>query len=202
MCVARFVKNPLFPKSCLGPSYVTGLQEVPSTLKNMQTRSGRVLPELKVDPPPKEPIPKYSIRNPKYSHIALMTEEGDTRDIFEIILDKGVGDNKWPTELQARALSTDSLDYDEFTEHIRWLMSHMVEGLELKLMSRSKKTNRLVMMGMAYSLMNVAPDYYMRFKFRKLAVVCVEKMAEIDYEVTEFDLPRFIKVFKRSWRIV
>ena len=81
-------------------------------------------------------------------------------------------------------------------------MSHMVEGLELKLLARSKKANRLVMMGMAYSLMNVAPDYYMRVKFRKLAEMCLEKMEAVDHEVTEFDLSRFIMVFKRSWRIV
>ena len=163
----------------------------------MQTRSGRVLPELKVDLPPKvsKPstnyIPKYSIQNPKYAHIAEMTHPGDPRDIFEIVLDKGVGTNKWPCEHCGYFVSTDSLDPKDFEEHLRWLMSHMKDGFE-----RSKKANRLVLMATTQSLMNVAHDETLRNRFRPLAELCIKKLEDVDHEVHEFNLPQYIAEFK------
>ena len=158
----------------------------------MQTRSGRVLPELKVDLPPKEPkpstnyIPKYSIQNPKYAHIAEMTHPGDPRDIFEIVLDKGVGTNKWPCEQCGYFVSTDSVDPEEFTEHLRWLSMH----------NGNKKADRLVLMATTQSLMNVAHDETLRNRFRPLAELCIKKLEDVDHEVLEFNLPQFVAEFK------
>ena len=129
----------------------------------MQTRSGFVFPSV--------PLPQST----------------DPSDVFEIVLSQV---SNWPTVFQARALSTQSLDYDEFLAHIRWLMSHLCED---------KKSKRLVTMAIMSSLLSVVRERVkFRKLFRKLAEVCVEKMAEVDdQEVTEF-----LRVFKRSWCIV
>ena len=105
-------------------------------------------------------------------------------DMFTSILAE-VGD--WPTENQAYQLSTRTTDMLKFAAHLRWLMTH----------TTSSKTNRLVLMAIAWSLMNVAHDRSLRRKWGSLYEMVIRKMEEYNGPpVTAFDFDKFLADFK------
>jgi hypothetical protein len=103
--------------------------------------------------------------------------------------------NRWPNEEQACRLSTDTLDTVKFEDHIRYLMTYMVDKDTKTVMEA--KSNRLVSMAIARSLMNVAHNDKMRTKYRRVAEVLIWNLEEYNGpEVLEFPLPEYIKEFK------
>jgi len=103
--------------------------------------------------------------------------------------------NRWPNEEQACRLSTDTLDTVKFEAHIRYLMTFMVDKDTKTVMEA--KTNRLVSMAIARSLMNVAHNDTMRAKYRRVAEVLIRKFEEYNGpEVLEFNLPEYVAEFK------
>lgn len=77
--------------------------------------------------------------------------------------------SSWPTENQAVKLSIDTLDPKKFAKHCMWLQTYAVESHE------EVKTNRLIMMATAQSVMNVWHDPLMSSKFNKLVKVIIDK---------------------------
>ena len=103
--------------------------------------------------------------------------------------------NRWPNEEQAFRLSTDTLDTVKFEAHIRYLMTYMVDKDAKTVMEA--KTNRLVTMAIARSLMNVAHNDKMRTKYRRVSEVLIWNLEEYNGpEVLEFPLPEYIAEFK------
>jgi hypothetical protein len=104
-------------------------------------------------------------------------------------------ENRWPNEEQAFRLSTDTLDTVKFEAHIRYLMTYMVDKDAKTVMEA--KTNRLVTMAIARSLMNVAHNDKMRTKYRRVSEVLIWNLEEYNGpEVLEFPLPEYIEEFK------
>jgi RPA family protein len=111
--------------------------------------------------------------------------ECSKEDIYLLILNE-VGE--WPTENQAYQMSTRVMDLQKFDTHMRWIWSHA---------SSDAKTNRLVMMAMAHSLMNTAHNLDIRKMWRQLYDKIITKMEEYDGPpVTEFDFVKFLADFK------
>ena len=107
--------------------------------------------------------------------------------------------NRWPNEEQAFRLSTDTLDPVKFEAHIRYLMTYMLYKGEKTVMEA--KTNRLVAMAIARSLMNVAHNDIMRTKYSELTDVVIQKFEEYDGpEVLEFPISEYVAEFKMMMR--
>ena len=103
--------------------------------------------------------------------------------------------NRWPNEEQAGRLSTDTLDPVKFEAHIKYLMTYMVDKHAKTVMEA--KTNRLVTMAIARSLMNVAHNDTMRTKYRRVSEVLIWNLEEYNGpEVLEFPLPEYVAEFK------
>jgi hypothetical protein len=106
-------------------------------------------------------------------------------DMFLSILNE-VGE--WPTENQAYQLSTRVMNLQKFNTHLRWIWSHA---------SSDAKTNRLVVMAMAHSLMNTAHNLDIRKMWRRLYDMIIMKMEEYDGPtVTDFEFDKFLADFK------
>jgi len=148
----------------------------------MKLRSGRSVGVAAAVAVPKESHHSMELRQNRRSVLAK----------FYAILHEDT--NRWPNEEQACRLSTDTLDTVRFEAHIRYLMTYMVDK-DTKTVMESK-ANRLVSMAIARSLMNVAHNDKMRTKYRRVAEVLIRKFEDVDHEVLEFDLPRFVAEFK------
>jgi hypothetical protein len=107
---------------------------------------------------------------------------------FERVLNED--SNAWPNEEQAYRLSTSVTDPELFIKHISDLMKQVVDKAD-------KKTNRLVAMATARSLMNVSENRFMRLRFQSLAKTVLRKFEEYDGpEVLEFRMDDWIRDFK------
>ena len=116
-------------------------------------------------------------------------------DKFFRVIDEDI--NRWPNEQQAYKLSTKTLNKKKFEEHIRWLMTYMVYKQSDKT-NREAKTNRMVLMATALSLINVSHDNFMRIHYRRLSEMVLKKFEEYDGPaVQEFKMSEFIDDFKK-----
>ena len=122
-----------------------------------------------------------------------MVSELVVPDRFFTVLNQGYG--RWPVVNQAYQLSTNTLKYEKFIDHIRWLMTYMTE--KDKRTDTEIKANRLVAMAIAQSLINVSHNGFMRMKFRNLSKMVIQKFEEYDGPaIQEFDVDLFIADLK------
>ena len=116
-------------------------------------------------------------------------------DKFFAVLDEDT--NRWPNEQQAYKLSIKTSDSKKFIEHLRWLMSYMVE--KPKKTDRESIGNRLVFMAIAQSLMNVSKnDWSYTISYQNMSRMIVQKFAEYDGpEIQEFDKTQYVDNFRK-----
>ena len=106
-------------------------------------------------------------------------------DRFYEVLDED--QNPWPTREQAIRLSTNILDMEKFSDYCAWIVKHSVPNGSG---ARALKTNRLALMVISFSLMNVLHDPLMKFHFRYLAKTAINQFKT--YEGTEFSVTQII----------
>ena len=75
----------------------------------------------------------------------------------------------WPSAECTSLFSTSTLEPLEFESHVYWLLSHATP--------EDSKSNRLVFMALARSLMNVSHDEVMRVRFRGFSDLVNAKLA-------------------------
>ena len=106
-------------------------------------------------------------------------------DRFYEVLDED--QNPWPTREQAKSLATNSLNKEKFTEHCAWIVKHVVPGCSG---ARALKANRLALMAVAFSLMNVLHDPVMKGHLANVANVAITQFKS--YEGKEFPVNQMI----------
>lgn len=106
-------------------------------------------------------------------------------DRFYEVLDEDK--NPWPTREQAIRLASNSLDKEKFTEHCAWIIKHGVPGSSG---ARALKANRLALMVISFSLMNVLHDPVMKGHFGYLTRVAIAQFKS--YEGKDFPVNQII----------